>query len=95
MSQNRTAITADGTTSFTNLRPGGRYVLWAVGTSFGSGTLTINWSDGTTAVQFTNGSLTANGAIEVVMPLNQVDFVMTGSSSPSVTVGVTPVLDRR
>lgn len=78
-----TTISANGTTTV-NV-PEGKYVIHVAGT-WGSGTLSIKWYDGTTAVEFPSGSLTANGLLEVSNGTGIIQFVLSGATNPSLKV---------
>ena len=88
-----TTVTANGTVTVSDLVPGGRYVAHAAGT-YGGGTMTIKWSDGTNDTAFPSGELTASGALEIIVPLSTVKFVLSGATNPSIIVGITPVTQR-
>jgi hypothetical protein len=83
-------INANGTTSL-SMEAGKEYVLSAAGT-FGGGTLTPKWSDGTTDTTVVGPSgdlaLTAGSAYVVVAPTSSLKLVLTGASSPSINASV-------
>lgn len=76
-------ITANGTTSI-ETEPG-QYAIHAGGT-WGSGTLSVQWNDGTNAAQFPSGSLTADGLVTVSTGVSQIDLVLSGATGPSIIV---------
>ena len=81
-------ITADGTYTVTTT-PGKRYVFSASGT-FGSGSLAINWTDTAgTNTAFANSPATAAETWTFTAPTSTVSLVLSGSTNPSITVGVT------
>ena len=82
-------ITADGTYTVTTT-PGKRYVFSASGT-FGSGSLAINWTDSAgTSTAFANSPATAAETWTFTAPTSTVSLVLSGSTNPSITVGITP-----
>lgn len=80
-------LTSDGNTEIAT-EPGKDYVFSAAGT-FGSGTLTLQWSDGANWVTFQDSSgniaLTAAGGRLVTAPARKVRLALSGSSLPSIT----------
>lgn len=76
-------ITANGTTSVT-IEPG-EFAIHAGGT-WGGGTLSIQWNDGTSAAEFPSGSFTDNGGLIVGSGVAQIDLVLSGATSPSIIV---------
>jgi len=82
-------ISADGTYTVSTL-PGKRYVFAASG-DFGSGSLAIQWNDGTTATAFSNSPATAAETWTFTAPSRQVDLVLSGSTAADITVGISLV----
>lgn len=76
-------ITDNGTTSIA-IEPG-EFAVQAAGT-WGSGTLSIQWNDGTSAAEFPNGSFTDNGGLIIGSAVSQIDLVLSGATSPSIIV---------
>ena len=76
-------ITASGTTSV-ELEPGG-YAIHAGG-DFGGGTLSIKWNDGSNSAEFPDGSITAAGGLIVALGTQQIDFVLSGATSPDLDI---------
>lgn len=87
-----TNITADGTTEF-RTGVGKNYLFTAAGT-FGSGTLTLTWTDGTNDVAYPDAALTADGGVEFAAVSNPTKVVLSGSSSPDILVSISPVSQR-
>lgn len=81
-------ITADGTYTL-SVKAGKPLVVGIAGT-FGSGTITAQYLVGGTAVAFPDTALTADGGYRVVPPTGNIQFVLSGASSPSINVAVTP-----
>lgn len=83
-------INANGT-NFISVDAGREYVISAAGT-FGGGTLTPKWSDGTTDVAIAGPSgdlaLTAGAAYAVVAPTSTLKLVLAGASSPNINASV-------
>lgn len=77
-------ITADGTTT-QDVTEGAEYAI-SIGGSFGSGTLSIQWNDGSNANEYPSGSFTAEGGLVIVTPTDQVDFVVSGSTTPDIDI---------
>ena len=85
-----TKITADGT--YTIATPPGRYMLGIGGTSFGSGSLAINWIDAYgNAIPITGSPKTAVASpLEILVPLDAgISLVLAGSTNPVITVALT------
>jgi hypothetical protein len=75
-------------TSISPVAISGRVVCAAVGT-WGGGTLQFKYSpnEGTTWIDITSGSLTADGAFEVAVGVGgMLKATLAGASSPSLTV---------
>ena len=88
-----TNITADGTTTISDLRPGGQYV-WHIGGTFGGGTATLSWYDGTNTIAFSGAALTTGGAVTFYSPTSTVMVVLVGATNPDIIFGITPVTMR-
>jgi lysophospholipase L1-like esterase len=81
-------ITADGTYTVTTY-PGKKYTFAAGGT-FGGGSLALNWHDQTDNTGAIAGSpSTAAETYTFTAPTNQVDLVLTGSTSASISISLT------
>jgi len=81
-------ITEDGTYTVTTI-PGARYVF-AVSGDFGSGSLAINWNDGTTSTAYANSPATAAESWTFTAPAKTFELVLTDSTDPDLTVTVSP-----
>ena len=83
-------INTNGTTII-SVEAGREYVLSAAGT-FGGGTLTPKWSDGTSDVTIAGPSgdlaLTAGASYIVVAPTTTLKLILAGGSSPSINANV-------
>ena len=87
-----TNLTADGTTEF---RTGvGKNYLFTVAGTFGSGTVTLQWTDGTNDVAYPDGALTADGGIEFSSVSNPTKVVLSGATNPNILVNIVPVSQR-
>lgn len=85
MSYPQTQITANGTTKLS--LAAGEYTLIFAG-DFSGGTLSIRWKVGTnTPVEYPDGSLTAAGGL-IVAVVGRVDLVLSGATTPNISVGV-------
>jgi len=80
-------ITEDGTYTVTTI-PGARYVF-AVSGDFGSGSLAINWNDGTTSTAYANSPATAAETWTFTAAAKTLELVLTGSTDPDLTVTAT------
>lgn len=81
-------ITADGTYSLSTI-PGQLYVFSVAGT-FGSGSLAIKWIDPAgNATAFSTSPATSATTFTLRAPSAQVDLVLSGSTNPSLTIGLT------
>lgn len=80
------ALTANGTTTLV-VDPGQDYVLSLAGT-FGSGTVTPKWSDGTTDVTVVGPSgdlaITAGAAYVITSPSSILKLVLSGATNPNI-----------
>ena len=85
----QTTITVDGTTTFPTT-VGKQYAFKAAGT-FGSGTLSLQWTDGTNDVEYPDGSFTADGAVEFLALSSPTKAVLSGATTPSIIIDVIPV----
>jgi hypothetical protein len=90
-------ITANGTYTLSNLRPGEEYAIGVsgiVGTAaaFGSGSLAINWRSGTATGAYPDSPLTAEGGFVVVALGTEIDFILTGATSPSFRITVATLI---
>lgn len=87
-------LTEDGNTDIA-VEPGREYAFSASGT-FGSGTLTLQWGDGTAYTAFKDSggdvALTAAGARVVVAPTRTVRFALTGATTPSINANLVPTV---
>lgn len=84
-------ITADGDFDF-QVRPQSRYYVTVAGT-WGSGTATLKWYDGTNYVAYEDFALTADGGKEVVtVAPGTLRMTVSGSTSPSLTVTYKDIL---
>lgn len=90
MSQYPTTIfTADGVAKL-ELAPG-EYAIQASG-SFGSGTLTILWDNGTNdAVAYPDAALTTAGGVVIAVGMARVILVLSGATSPSIEVSAAKI----
>ena len=88
MYQHTFTITSDGTTDL-EIEPG-EYAVVNAGT-WGGGTLSVRWNDGTNSVEFPCGSFTDDGGQIFANPTPKFSFSMTGSSSPSVIVTISKI----
>jgi hypothetical protein len=83
-------ITTNGTTTI-DVDSGREYVLSASGT-FGGGTLTPKWSDGTTDVTIAGAAgdiaMTAGGAYVIIAPDSFLRIVLAGATSPNIKVNI-------
>jgi len=79
-------ITEDGTYTVTTI-PGARYVF-AVSGDFGSGNLAINWNDGTTSTAYANSPATAAETWTFTAASKTLEFVLSDSTDPDLTVTV-------
>jgi hypothetical protein len=83
-------ITTNGT-SLIPVDAGQEYVLSVAGT-FGGGTITPKWSDGTNDVTIVGPAgdlaLTAGAAYVVVAPASSLKLVLTGASNPNINANV-------
>ena len=81
-------ITADGDYDV-NLRPGRDWAI-TVGGTWGSGTATVKYHDGTNYIAYEDFALTADGGKKVLVPSpGLVRVTVSGSTSPSLTVTTT------
>lgn len=88
MYQHTFTISADGTTAL-DVEPG-EYAVTLAGT-WGGGTVSVRWDDGTNAVEFPDGSFTADGGQIFANPAPEFNFVMSGSTTPSVVVTISKI----
>ena len=80
-------ITANG--SYTVEVISGRRYTCAISGNFGTGSpsLAFNWVDAAgNKVPFSNSPLTAAAGFEFIAPTDQIDFTLTGSTSPSIYI---------
>jgi len=78
-------ITADGDYDL-NVRPGRHYGITVAGT-WGSGTATVKYHDGTNYVAYEDFALTADGGKKVFVPSpGLIRISLASSTSPSLTV---------
>ena len=87
-------ITANGTTSDVTLVPGRRYI-WHIAGTWDGATAILKWYDGTTAVAYADGTLTADGAIEFVAIGSTVQVVVSSVGTTSITFDIVPITMRR
>lgn len=84
-----TTLSADGDTTAIEW-PGGPGHVLAVGSSFGGGTLKLQWAltSSGTYVDYPSGSLTANGLVAFNLPPCFVALNLNGATAPSITVAI-------
>lgn len=86
-------ITTNGTTPLT-VEAGREYVLSAAGT-FGGGTLTPKWSDGTNDVNVASSegdlALSAAAAYVIVAPTALIKLVLAGASGANLIIRLSPL----
>jgi hypothetical protein len=82
-------ITANGTNTFQTTM-GKQYAFKAAGT-FGGGTVSLQWTDGTNDVEYPDGSFTADGAVEFLAIGSPTKVVLSGATTPSIITDVIPV----
>lgn len=81
-------ITADG--SYTIPTLAGQVYTFSVAGSFGGGSLAIKWIDAAgNSTAFSQSPVTAAASFAVRAPSDQVELVLTGSTSPLLTIGLT------
>ena len=80
-------ITADGDTEFKVTS--GKGYLWRAAGTFGGGTVTLRWSDGTNDVDIQ--SLTADGAYEFITPAGLIKVNVNGATTPSIITDIVPI----
>ena len=90
-------IIANGTYTLSGLRPGEEYAIAVsgiVGTAaaFGGGSLAINWRNGTATGAYPDSPLTAAGGFVVVAMGTDIDFILTGATSPSFRITVATLI---
>lgn len=85
-------VTADGTTTF-RTGVGKNYLFRAAGT-FGSGTVTLQWTDGTNDVAYPDAAFTEDGGIEFSSVSNPTKVVLADSTNPNLLIDVVPVSQR-
>ncbi|CAN5327447.1 hypothetical protein BH09VER1_BH09VER1_49010 [soil metagenome] len=81
-------ITQNTTAEFPAV-PGEKYIFSASGT-FGGGTISLQWSDGTEWVTFADGVLGDDGTRVVTAPTNLIRLLVQGTTSPSLSAHVLP-----
>ena len=84
-----TLITADGSTLFP-CAEGRRYAVTVAG-DFGGGTVTVNHLNNGTKIPYTLGEFTADGGCWIITTGKQFDVTLTGATSPSISIRITPV----
>jgi len=79
-------ITADGTYTVTTI-PGSVY-SFAVAGDFGSGSLAINWNDGTTSTAYANSPATAAETWTFTAASKTLELVLSDSTDPDLTITI-------
>ncbi len=85
-------ITVDDTYTVTGLTPGKQYLITMFGTWAG-GTVTVNFLDAVSGVPHfpANNTFTENSEFILIVPSNAVEFVLTGATSPEISVSINPI----
>jgi hypothetical protein len=88
-------ITDNGTYIVDDMLPGSQYLCTIAG-SFGSpsGTLVVKYKDAVTgdARTMTDGSFTAAAEFTLILPGDEVQFILTGATAPSISINLTRIL---
>lgn len=84
-------IAAQNTTVNVTVTEGKRYGFRVAGT-FGSGTVTLSWNDGTNTVAYPSGAFTAAGGLEILAMAPTLVVAIGTATNPVLTYSIFEVL---